>query len=154
MMVSYEEPTLDQAERVLGVFYGRRTQWGGKLIITNKRMLFAKLDLGAIPDILEYVGGIAGIPIEVGRKVLDHISGSVNKEIWLQHITGVEPEGKAWFLGPPKMRVTTATGETVKVDIVKSTFSLVGNPANNDIRDRAVALLREAVSAAKSTTAA
>ena len=155
MTFSYEEPTLDQAERVLGLFYGRRKQWGGKVIITNKRLLFAKLDLGPIPEILEYVGGAAGVPgTDLGKKLLDQIASSVDTDVSLQHITGVEPEGKAWLFGPPKMRVTTATAESLTVDIVKSTTSLVGQAENNVIRDRAVALLRKAVSEAKSTTAA
>lgn len=152
MTLSYEEPTLDQAERVLGIFYGRRNQWGGKLIITNRRILFAKLDLGPIPDILTFIGGAAGVPgIDVGKKVLDQIAGSVDTDISLQHITAVEPVGNAGLFGPPKIRVTTATAESVTADIVKTTTSVIWNKENNVIRDRAVALLRQAVSDAKST---
>ncbi len=147
---TFVEPTLDQAEQVRGVFYGGRNQWGGKLIITNKRLPFAELDLGAMPDVLEFVGGQAGVPgVDLGMKVLERIRASVKKDIWLQHVVSVEPEGMAGWFSPPKIRVTTATGEILTIGIVKTTTTPNKNPENNVIRDRAVALLRQTMSEAK-----
>lgn len=148
--IRYEEPELGETERVLGVFYGRANQWGGKLIVTDKRLLFAALDLGALPDILVYVGGKAGVPgTDLGEKVLTQIKGSVTRDIHLVHIATVEPEGKAGWTGAPKVRITTDTEEVIKIDVVEGTKTLIMKGENNEVRDRAVAVIAKAVKAAK-----
>jgi hypothetical protein len=145
----FVEPVLDQAEQVRGVFYGGHNQWGGKLIISNQRLLFAELDLGAIPEILEYVGGQAGVPgIDLGMRILERVRTSVKKDIWLKHIVSVDPEGMAGWFSPPKIHVVTATGDVISVGIVKTTTTASKNPENNLVRDRAVTILRDAVRAA------
>ena len=42
----FSEPALIETEDVLGVFYGGPRAWGGKLIVTNHRLIFAPIDLG------------------------------------------------------------------------------------------------------------
>lgn len=150
MSATFVEPSLDRTEEVRGLFFGGRNQWGGKLIITNKRLLFAELDLGSLPDMLEWFGGAVGIPgTDLGRSILNSIRASVRKEIWLGHVVSIEPEGMAGWFGPPKIQATTATGEVITIGIVKSTMTPNKNPENNIIRDRAVAILRDAVAGAK-----
>jgi hypothetical protein len=146
----FAEPTLDRTEQVLGVFFGGRNQWGGKVIVTDQRLLFAELNVGSIPDLIEFVGGEAGVPgVDVGMKVLDQIRSSVKKDVWLVHVAVVEPEGMAGWFAPPKVRVTTSTGEVFSVGIVKSITTPNKDPGNNAIRDRAVAIIRHAMNEAK-----
>jgi hypothetical protein len=148
---AFAEHALSESEDVLGVFYGGPRSWGGKLVITNKRLLFAELDLGAIPDALAYVGGKAGVPgVDLGKTILDRVRASVRKDVWLRHIVAVEPEGDGGWFSAPGIRITTATGEVLKLGIVKSTTTLSKDAENPVIRDRAVALIRLAVQQAKS----
>jgi hypothetical protein len=144
----FKEPNLDRTERVLGVFYGGRNQWGGKLIITDQRMIFSELDLGALPDVLAYVGTQAGLPGDLGLKVLESVRAGVGKEVWLTHITDVAPDGMASLFSPPGIRVTTATAETIRIGIVASTTTPNISRANNAARDAAVTILRLAVASA------
>lgn len=146
----FAEPALDEAENVRGVFFGGPSSWGGKLIVTNKRLLFAELDLGVLPDILEYVGGKAGVPgVDLGKTILDSVKASVRKDIWLQHIVSVEPDGDGGWFKAPGIRITTATGEVVKLGIVKSTTTPNKDAENGLIRDRAIGVVRQAISEAK-----
>lgn len=144
----FNEPRLDRSERVLGIFYGGRNQWGGKLIVTDQRLIFSELDLGAVPDVLAYVGSQAGLPGDLGKSVLDKIRASVGKDIWLVHITSVEAQGSASLLSPPKIRVTTATAETFTIGIVKSTTTPNISGDNNVARDVALAVIRAAMRSA------
>jgi hypothetical protein len=147
----FVEPVLDEAENVLGIFFGGHRQWGGKLIVTNQRLLFSALDLGAIPDALVYVGGKAGIPgVDIGKTILDRVQASVGKDIWLRHITNVEADGNGSLFAPPSIRISTATGEVMKIGIVKSTTAMNVLPENRVHRDNAIALIRDAVEKAKS----
>lgn len=141
----YTEPNLDRSERVLGVFYGGRNQWGGKLIVTDQRLIFSGLDLGVMPDVLAYVGSQAGLPADLGKTLFDHVRDSVGKDVWLVHIIGVDAVGSASLLSPPKIRITTATLETFEVGIVNSMRTPNISPDNNQVRDNAVLLLRRAV---------
>lgn len=146
----FVEPVLGESEDVLGVFFGGPRSWGGKLVITNKRLLFAQLDLGAIPDALAYVGGKAGVPaLDLGKTILDRVQASVRKDIWLRHIGEVAPDGDGGWFVAPSIRITTATGEVVRLGIVKSTTALNKDPENRTIRDRAVLLIRQAVDKAR-----
>ena len=142
---AFEEPDLDAQEQALGVFYGGRNQWGGKLIVTDQRLLFAPLDLGAIPGLLGLVGGEFGIPSDVGLKVLASVKETVKKDVRLSHIESCDAHGTAGIFAPPKLRLVTATGDTFDVGIVKSTTTWNGDPLNNVVRDRALALIGSAL---------
>ncbi len=146
----FVEPVLDEDENVLGIFFGGHKQWGGKLIVTNKRLIFSALDLGAIPDALVYVGGKAGIPgVDIGKTILDRVQASVGKDIWLRHITAVEADGNGSLFAAPAIRISTATGEVLKIGIVKATTAFNPDPENRVHRDNAIALIRSAIEKVK-----
>lgn len=150
MDFQYTEPSLDRGERVLGIFYGNYKQWGGKLIVTNLRVLYSKLDLAPIPDILVFVGGQAGIPgVDLGKQLLDYVDQNTELNLWLEHVTSVEPDGQASLFAAPRIRLTTATGQRITISIVKAPTTMSRDPENNVVRDGAVALLRLASQAAR-----
>jgi len=95
-------------------------------------------------------GGKAGVPaLDLGKTILDRVQASVRKDIWLRHIVEVAPDGDGGWFAAPSIRITTATGEVVRLGIVKSTTALNKDPENRTVRDRAVLLIRQAVDKAR-----
>jgi hypothetical protein len=101
----FHEPALDEREDVIGVFFGGPREWGGKIIITNRRCFFAPIDVGLVDTILTYVGGQAGIPsADLAGTIIDRVRTAAKKEVWLRHVEAVEPRGNGASSQLPRSR--------------------------------------------------
>jgi hypothetical protein len=150
----FSEPALIETEDVLGIFYGGPRAWGGKLIVTNRRLIFAPIDLRVVELITKYVADKAGVPgADLADQIIDQVKLSVRKELWLRHITSIEPNGDGGWFSAPGIRMVTATGEVVEFGIVISTLTRNNDPGNPVVRDQAIALIRAATAAASQAPA-
>ena len=150
----FSEPALIETEDVLGVFYGGPRAWGGKLIVTNHRLIFAPIDLGVVELITTYVADKAGVPgVDLAGQIIDQVKSSVRKELWLRHIMSIEPKGDGGWFTAPEIRIVTATGEGLEFGIVISTLTRNNDPGNRVVRDQAIALIRAAIASASQARA-
>ena len=156
-MSDYKTEPVDELEDVVAVFYGGRGHWGQQYVITNRRLLIGPLNVDVAAMIDTYVANklLPGAG-DVISKVLSMYGPASAKTIWLRHVVDVQPTSNASWFKPPQLRITTATEDVLELGIIKKgatrtqtllTMSL--NPKNNGERDRAVAVLRQAVAAAK-----
>lgn len=148
----YETEPLDEAEDVLGVFYGGRGQVGQQFVVTNRRLLMGPIDTGIALDIDAYVlnhttagGG------DLLKGVLSHYAPMNPKTLWLRHVVSVQPTNNASLFKAPGLRITTDTEEVLDFQIVATPTTLSIRGQNNDVRDRAVQVIRAAVEAAKAS---
>jgi hypothetical protein len=142
----FNEPNLDEAEDILGIFYGGDPAWGGKVLVTSRRLLFAPIDLGLLETIARYIADKASIPgADLAGTIIDQVKAYVAREIWLRHIVSVEPNGNGGWFKAPGVRIRTASGETLEFGIVKTSISSNKDPENLVARDRLITLLRAAV---------
>jgi hypothetical protein len=142
----FNEPSLAQSEDVLGVFYGGDPLWGGKLIVTTQRLLFAPIDVGLVETITRYVAkGVAVPGADLAGQIIDQVKGSAKKEVWLRHIVSIEANGDGGWFKAPGVRIVTSTAQTIDFGIVKSTTTMNRDPGNRVVRDQLLAVLRQAV---------
>ena len=145
----FTEPSLTETEQVLGIFFGGNPLWGGKLLVTDHRLIFAPIDVGLVETVVRYVADKANVPgADLGGKIIDQVKGSAKKEIWIRHVTSVEPNGDGGLFKAPGVRIVTATGERVDFGIVKTTTTMNRDPANRVVRDQLIALIRTQMSRA------
>lgn len=148
----YETEPLDGMEDVLGVFYGGRGQWGQQFVVTNRRLLMGPIDTGIALAIDAYIldqalpGAGAGGLI---KDVLSQYAPKSPKTLWLRHVVGVEPTNNAGLLKAPGIRISTDTEQTFDIGIVATTTTPNVSKKNNEVRDRAVEVIRAAVAASK-----
>lgn len=156
-MSDYKTEPVDEMEDVVAVFYGGRGQWGQQYVITNRRLLIGPLNVDVATEIDTYVGNklVPGAG-DVIKKVLSLYGPASAKTIWLRHVVDVHPTSNASWFKPPQFRITTDTEEVLELGIIKkgasraqTMLTMSRNPENNAERDRAVAVLRQAVEAAK-----
>ena len=149
----YSTEPLDEMEDVVGVFYGGRGQVGQQYVVTNRRLLMGPLDMGMALEIDGYIlnkatpgGG------DLVKNVLSHYAPMSPKTLWLRHIVDVEPTNNARWFKAPGLQMTTDTQQVFKLSIVLTPKTMSRDPRNNDVRDKAVQVIRGAVQAAKAAT--
>jgi hypothetical protein len=148
----YETEPLDEMEDVLGVFYGGRGQWGQQFVVTNRRLLMGPLDTGIATAINAYVLDQALPGVGAGGLLKDVLSEYAPKNpttLWLRHVVDVSPTHNASLFKLPGIRILTATEQTIDIGIAATTSTPNISKKNNAARDRAVAVIRAAVDAAK-----
>lgn len=161
-MSDYKTEPIDEMEDVEAIFYGGRGQWGQQYVITNRRLLIGPLNVDVAAEIDTYVANklVPGAG-EVIKKVLSLYGPASAKTIWLRHVVVVHPTSNASWFKPPQLRITTDTDEVFELGIIKkgasrteTMLTMNRNPENNAERDRAVAVLVQAVEAAKAVPTA
>lgn len=146
----YSTEPLDEMEDVVGVFYGGRGGVGQQYVVTNRRLLMGPLDTGMALEIDSYLlnkatpsGG------DLVKNVLSHYAPMSPKTLWLRHIVDVEATNNASLFKAPGLQMTTDTQQVFKLSIVVTAKTMSRDPRNNDVRDKAVQVIRGAVQAAK-----
>ncbi|MEJ7792002.1 MAG: hypothetical protein WKF65_08545 [Gaiellaceae bacterium] len=161
-MSDYKTEPVDEMEDVVAVFYGGRGQWGQQYVITNRRLLIGPLNVDIAAEIDTYVANklVPGAG-DVIKKVLSLYGPASAKTLWLRHVIDVRPTSNASWFRPPQLRITTETEEVLELGIIKkgasrtrTMLTMSRDPSNNAERDRAVAVLRQAVAAAKAVPTA
>lgn len=150
----YDTEPLDENEDVLGVFYGGRGSVGQQFVVTNRRLLLGPIDTGIALQIDAYLldkttGGGGGLL----KSLLSEYAPMNPKTIWLRHVSNVEATNNASLFKAPGVRVATATGEVLDLQIVETTTTMSIKKVNNGVRDRFVRVLQEAVASAKQAPA-
>jgi hypothetical protein len=146
----YATEPVDEYEDVLGVFYGGRGQVGQQYVVTNRRLLMGPIDTGIAQEIDGYVldqvvpggGGLV-------KGILTKYAPMNPKTLWLRHVTDVQPTNNASIFKAPGLHITTDTEQNFDLRVVATTTTWNPSPKNNPARDQMVAVLREAVQAAK-----
>ena len=148
---TYDTEPVDEMEDVLGVFYGGRGQVGQQYVITNRRLLMGPLDTGLAMEIDAYaLNHVTAGGGDLVKNVLSKYAPmNPTTTLWLRHIVDVRPTNDAGWLKPPGLRLTTDTEQVFDLGIVDSPKTMNRSPKNNETRDRAVAVLKQAVDAAK-----
>jgi hypothetical protein len=149
----YKTDPVDEMEDVLAVFYGGRGQVGQQYVVTNRRLLMGPLNIGVALEIDAYVLNQA-VPGggDLIKNVLKEYGPMSAKTLWLRHVVDVQPTNNAGWFKAPGLRITTDTEQVFDLGIVKGPKTMSRNPENNDIRDRAIVVIRQAVEAAKAAT--
>lgn len=148
--MTFDLPDLEEAEDVLGVFYGGRGQVGGQLVVTSRRLLFGPIATELIRAVGSAVGDAASVPgTGVFKALLDSYEPLKAKQIFLRHVVSVDPGRNAGWTGPPTLKISLDTEGALEYGIVASTLSPNPMPANNVARDRAIAVIRAAVAKVK-----
>ncbi len=145
-MAGFDQVALEETEDVRGVFYGGRGQVGGQLIVTTRRLLFGPIATG-IPRALFGLIDVDGL--DTVGKLLDAYEPLKARQVFLRHVTEVERGRDAGWTGAPSIRIRLATEELIEYGIVASTTTANMMGVNNEVRDRAVAVIRDAVDKAK-----
>ena len=123
---------LDEMEDVVGVFYGGRGRLvGQQFVVTNRRLLMMPIDVGMPKSMRGVVGQMSP------------------KTLWLRHVVDVQPTNNSGWFKPASLRITTNTGEVFDLGFVKTPLTMNKDKGNNDVRDRALQVIRAAVEAAK-----
>jgi hypothetical protein len=153
MNFTFHPEPVDEQEDVLGVFYGGRGQVGQKYVVTNRRMLMGPLDTGIALDIDAYALGHA-IPGggDLLKNVLSHYAPMNPATIWLRHVQSVNATNNAGWFKSAGLRIVTDTDDIYNITIVATPTTMNKSSKNNDVRDRAVALISEAVRLAKAAS--
>jgi hypothetical protein len=145
----YNTDPLDEMEDVLGVFYGGRGQVGQQIIVTNRRLVMGPIDTRIALKIDSYILNKAGGPGDLVSDVLSSYAPMRPTTVWLRHVVSVQPTNNASFFKAPGLAITTATDQRIALGIVATKTTPNGARKNNEIRDRAVDVIRSAVTAAK-----
>jgi hypothetical protein len=148
----YNIDPVDEMEDVVGVFYGGRGQVGQQYVVTNRRLLIGPLDTGVALEIDAYLANKAsGGAGDLLKSVLGRYAPMNPKMLWLRHVAAVEPTNNAGWFKPPRLRITTDTGEVLEVGVVQTPTTMNRSKDNEVVRDRFVDVLRAASAAAKAT---
>ena len=150
----YETEPVDEMEDVLGVFYGPRGQVGQQYVITNRRLLMGPVDTDIALAIDSYILNQA-VPGggDLVKNILTNYAPMNPTTLWLRHVADVQPTNNASLFKPPGLRLTTDTEQVFNLGVVASAKTMNFKPKNNEARDRAVQVIREAVQAAKAAPA-
>jgi hypothetical protein len=155
-MVNFEFQTepVDELEDVVGVFYGGRGQVGQQYVLTNRRLLMGPVDTGVATEIDAYVLNQA-VPGggDLVKSVLGKYGPMNPKTLWLRHVVDVQPTTNAGWFKMASLQITTDTEQVFELGFVKTPTTMNRNKENNDVRDRAVQVIRAAVDAAKAAPA-
>lgn len=150
----YDTEPLDENEDVLGVFYGGRGSVGQQFVVTNRRLLLGPLDTRIALQIDTYLlDKTAGGGGSLLKSLLSEYAPMNPKTIWLRHVSSVEATNNASLFKAPGVRVTTATGEIIDLQIVETSTTMSVKRVNNAVRDRFVEVLQGAVASAKQAPA-
>lgn len=157
--VGFVNEPLDQFEDVMGVFYGGRGQVAQQIVVTNRRLLIGPVNEKVAQEIDAYIvdQGLQGAG-SVLRFVLTTYAPMNPETHWLRHVSSVEPTRGADIFHLPGLRIVTATDEVIDLGIVGTikTPNFVGTiktpNSSVEARDRSVAVIRDAVAAAKAAS--
>ena len=127
----YETEPLDEMEDVVDVFYGGRGAVGQQYVVTNRRLL---------------IGPIRTVK---AKSVLGAYAPMNSQALWLRHVVDVQPTSNASWFKMASLRIATNTGQVFDLGFVKTPMTMNKDKENNDVRDRAVQVIRAAVEAAK-----
>jgi hypothetical protein len=145
---TFSTEPIDDNERVLGFFYGGRGQVGQKFVVTNRWLLMGPLDTKIVLEIETYILGKAGVGgMDLLKNVLSNYAPMNPKSVPLSHVANVEATNNARLLKPPGLRFTTDSGDVFDLGVVATPTTWNLSPKNKVSRDRAVALINEAMAA-------
>lgn len=155
-MPNYEREPLDELEEVCGVFYGGYGQVGQQFVITNRRLLMAPIKVikNLANDVsiksTAYIAGQLGMPgADLVGEILQSYAPFDPQTIWLRHVVGVRAGGNGGLFKAPQLVFTTDTEDIESIGVVKTMWTRNGAPGNRAVRDQMVAVLAQAVAAAK-----
>jgi hypothetical protein len=150
---------LDDNEDILGAFYGNQNQWGGVLVVTNRRIMIGKLGtwhkLGrksrSTPQWLEDIQGYAE-SAETSNSLVSSALYRYYKatkagrpeSILLTDVTRVRA-ARDRLITAPALEIDTKSGETVRWAVVAKPTSTIWNKQNRAMRDRAIEIIDRAV---------
>ena|SRR5690348_14583663 len=136
---------LDPGERQLAEFYGAvGHSAGGKLIVTNQRLIFQPWDLSLAKDLIKYGCKVVRMPhSDAVNYIVGKIVGIVDSTAQgVGDIVNVEPVGMASVSSLPKVGVTKNDGSYAEFGVVHSPTTPNPSRKNNEARDQLVLLLR------------
>jgi len=126
-----------------------KAMWGGQLVLTNQRLLFQPLDMGAVTKLIsegiDFLPDNLAILGKVVSKALDYTStyqGKLTSAINSSSIVGVVAGMNASLGHPPSLILTFDNGRRLELGILNSIKSPNFLPANNAARDAMVAAIR------------
>ena len=136
---------LDPGERQLAEFYGavgHRT--GGKLIVTNQRLIFQPWDLSLAGDLIKYGCKLVSMPhSDAVNYIVGKLVGIVDRTAQgVGDMVKVEPVGMASIFNLPKIGVTKDDGSYAEFGVVHSPATPNASGKNNEARDQLVLLLQ------------
>jgi hypothetical protein len=136
---------LDPGERQLAEFYGavgHRT--GGKLVVTNQRLIFQPWDLSLAQDLIKYGCKIVRVPhSDAVNYIVGKMVGIVDRTAQgVGDIVNVESVGMASLFGLPKIGVAKADGSYAEFGVAHSPTTPDLSRKNNEARDQLVLLLQ------------
>jgi hypothetical protein len=118
---------------------------GGKLIVTNLRLLFQPWDLGLAAQLVKWGCKLLQVPhasavvyvVGKAKKMVDETAQGVGD------IVAVEPVGNASFLHLPKIRLTKSDGSVAEFGVVDTVKTPNPSNSNNVARDNLAAVIRQ-----------
>lgn len=136
---------LNPGERQLAEFYGavgHRT--GGKLIVTNQRLIFQPWDLSLAKYLIKYGCKVVGMPHgDAINYVVGKVVGIVDRTAdGVGDIVSVEPVGMASIPSLPKIGVTKDDGFYAEFGVGHSPTTPNFSRKNNEARDQLILLLQ------------
>jgi hypothetical protein len=138
-------PLLDEEQIVAEAFgaVGRKT--GGKLIVTNFRLLFQPWDLGLANELIKWGCKAFQVP---HASVITYVVGKAKAIVdataqGVGDIVAVESAGSASLFNLPKIRVTKGDGTVAEFGVVASPTTPNASTSNNSARDNLAAVIRQ-----------
>jgi hypothetical protein len=142
-----EVPLLGGEQILAEGFGGVGHKAGGKLIVTNLRLLFQPWDLGLANDLIKWGCKLLQVP---HASVVTYVVGKAKQMVdataqGVSDIVAVESVGKASLFSPPKIRVTKGDGSVAEFGVVNSPTTPNIWASNNAARDNLAAVIRQAL---------
>jgi hypothetical protein len=138
-------PLLQGEEVVAEAFGAVGHKAGGKLIVTNRRLIFQPWDLGLSATLVKWGSKAVGAPHAGALNyVVGRLVGTVDATAQgVGGITRVEPVGQASLLKLPQIRVTKDDGTSAEFGVVDSPTTPNFSSKNNSARDRLVTVVKQ-----------
>lgn len=142
-----EVPLLGR-ERILAQGFGAvGHKAGGKLIVTNFRVLFQPWDLGLANNLIKWGCKVLQVP---HASVVTYVVGKAKQMVdataqGVGDIVAVESVGNASAFSLPKIRLTKGDGSVAEFGVATSPTTPSPSRSNNAARDNLAAVIRQAL---------
>lgn len=135
---------------------GGKSIWGGQLIVTNQRILFRPLDVGAaasmIKDGIDFLPGNLADLGKVVSKTLDYTTAYGERlagAVGIAEIVSASRGQNASLTKPASLVLRFADGRALEIGVLKGKGYPTFWPANHTVRDEVVSLISHQLAATR-----